>query len=205
MEFKLKLDALKQQIASFEEKYIKHHLPADPSEDPEEYDLDVKSYFILSHAAFEEYFESIALKVVSIAEEKWILHKTPTKTAMAIFLFTNIKFKIPDDDEPLEDNLFNIFRKQFGECKRKFSNDITKNHGCSPKYLKKILLPAGIDFQPDTNALNSFTQLARNRGQYAHKGSARNILVPEDALDFVNDCLEFAEKIQIELSIEFNE
>ncbi len=204
MEFKPKLEALKRQIANFEEKYIKPHLPPDPLADPEEYDLDVKSYLILAHAALEEYFESIALKVVSLAEAKWIHSQTPTRTAMTIFLLYGVKFEIPFDDEALTDSLFNIIRKHFGECKRKFSTSIHDNHGCSPKYLKKILLPAGIDFQPEPKALSSLVQLGKNRGEYAHKGSARNIMAPEHAKEFVNDCLEFAEKIQIKVSSEWN-
>ena len=45
------LDKLGIYLLELEYKYISNHV--DPFEDPEEYKLDVRSYCVLSHAAFE--------------------------------------------------------------------------------------------------------------------------------------------------------
>lgn len=45
------LDKLELYLLELEEKYIDIH--DDPLEDPDKYKLDVRSYCVLSHAAFE--------------------------------------------------------------------------------------------------------------------------------------------------------
>jgi hypothetical protein len=39
-------------------------------------------------------------------------------------------------------------------------------------------------------------QLAKERGTFAHKGAARKVVSPEDAKNYVNDCLELCRDIK---------
>lgn len=59
-----KYKELESYIVELEQTFIAKHIPAKPEATPENYMFDVKSYCILSYAALEEYFETIALKVM---------------------------------------------------------------------------------------------------------------------------------------------
>ena len=61
------LDKLELYLLELEEKYIDTH--DDPLEDPDKYKLDVRSYCVLSHAAFEEFVENICLYTLNEIEE----------------------------------------------------------------------------------------------------------------------------------------
>ena len=63
------LDKLELYLLELEDKYIDIH--KDPFENPEEYKLDVRSYCVLSHAAFEEFVENICLFTLNEIEEKF--------------------------------------------------------------------------------------------------------------------------------------
>jgi len=57
-------DDLKKHIELLEKTFISPFIPAEPSTTPDKYEHHVKAYCILCHAAFEEYFETIALSVM---------------------------------------------------------------------------------------------------------------------------------------------
>ena len=80
--------------------------------------------------------------------------------------------------------------------KSSFSKNIHANHGASPKYIRKLLVPVGIDFNPDANTKNSIIKLAKSRGDYAHKGRVSRVMSPEDAEKIVADYLAFSETIR---------
>jgi len=78
--------------------------------------------------------------------------------------------------------------------RKRFSKDVYNNQGISLKYLRRLLI--AIDIKDDVNLLNSLRRLASERGQYAHKRLIKNILSPEDAKNYVGDCLELCEDIK---------
>lgn len=191
--------ALKDEINELEEQFIKAFIPADPSVGPNEYGHPVKAYCILCHAAFEEYFEEVALKVMTFSVTHW-LNKThtvkTTETLMTLACYYGLKFKIDEDEKNLETPIRDYLRKIFEEVKRKFSKDIIENHGISIKYLRKILLPVAVDIKKDVTLLNSLQKLASERGAYAHKRIIQKVLTPEDAKKLVEDCLKLCEDVK---------
>ena len=82
--------------------------------------------------------------------------------------------------------------------KSELSNYATQeNHGIDIKYLRKLLLPIGIDVPRDAKDLAPLDTLKNVRGTYAHS-YARIIkpLAPEDAEKAVDDVLEMVTKIK---------
>ncbi len=70
-DFENLLKELKKHIEDLQKTFIDAFIPTDPSTGPEEYEHQVRAYCILCHAAFEEYFENIALKVMSLSLNEW--------------------------------------------------------------------------------------------------------------------------------------
>ena len=88
----------------------------------------------------------------------------------------------------------------FDRIKSLYSKEVFDNHGISLKYLKSLLIPLSIDIPRDANKLNSLQQLVNARGRYAHKfidnPKINNEIEPEDARNYVNDCLAFFDEIK---------
>lgn len=66
---------LKAYVTQLTERFIDKYIPAVPSMSPADYELDVKAYCILSHAAFEEFIEGIALDLTNYATDQWLNHR----------------------------------------------------------------------------------------------------------------------------------
>lgn len=184
-------------ILDLQKEFIDSFIPAEPSVEPLEYIHKVKAYCILAHAAFEEYFENISLKIMNKSIEDWYNSRRYNDTLVAMVATYGIKLKIDTDENNDETQIFDYLRNCFEDCKRKFSRDVYDNHGISLKYLRCLLTPVAIDIKPDINLLNSLSKLAIERGEYAHKRiTRRTILPPEDAKHYVEDCLKLCEDIK---------
>ena len=70
-EFEKLLTELREDIQELEETFIRRFIN-DRMTEPDEYEHHVKAYCVLCHAAFEKYFESIALKVMHRCLDEWI-------------------------------------------------------------------------------------------------------------------------------------
>lgn len=183
-------------LQEYEERFIKPYMPTDPSVGPSIYELDVKAYCLLSHAAFEDFFESVALNLMSLSIKKWISSKDVTDTLLMLLCSYGLKLEISSEDKAEEVTVYDRIRLLSEEVKRRFSNDIHGNHGISPKYLRSLLVPIAIDFNLEANASNSLQKLSQERGEYAHKGFVKRSLAPEDAFKHVQDCLALAENVK---------
>lgn len=51
-----------------------------------------------------------------------------------------------------------------------------------------MFVPLAIDIINDENIMNSLNQLSKARGKYAHKRT-KSVISPEDAKNYVQDCL----------------
>lgn len=192
---------LVSRLKEYEQRFLKSHIPGKFAVGPEEYELDVKAYCLLSHAAFEEFFEQVALHVMKCAVEAWTEHRQATDVAIMLLTRYGLTYGLPDKDSDVlrdQSSVFDHIRRMLNQAKARFSKEIYNNHGMSPKYLVNLLTPVGIDFSPDPNTYNSLTQLAKQRSSYAHKGLRPDVMPPEDALNYVSDCLRFAEEIKNE-------
>ncbi len=91
----------------------------------------------------------------------------------------------------------------FDKIKRKFSTDVHNNHGISLKYLRNLLIPVAINIKEDVKLKGSLQKLASERGEYAHRRLIKTVLAPEDARDYVTDCLEFCEDVKTKAESKF--
>ncbi len=184
-------------IEGLEKSYLTKYL-ADATASPNDYDLDVKSYCILCHAAFEEFVETIALKVMDNTIENFVTSHIISEPLVSLMHFKSTGESYLNKAE--EENKIEIItsydyiRNKLLEIKERFSKEIFNNHGVSLKYIKQLLMPVAIDIPNDPNLLNSLKKLANERGAYADKlrdkGSIRKSISPENAKEFVEDCIK---------------
>ena len=176
-------------------RFISRFLPADPATPPSDYELDVKAFCVLSHAQIEEFIETLALKAMAHSHNEWMSNKRLTAPIVSVAIQLKLAKQIDVEKKDIE-TVYSLLLETFDQAKRSFSHEIFSNHGISIKYLKNIVLRLGIDLPQDPNLLNSLEQLSKARGEYAHHGRTRTILSPEDANQYVADCLRICKKVQ---------
>lgn len=195
-----KIDKLYNDLSGYikgiEDTFINPFIPADPAITANDYMYQVKAYCVLAHAAFEEYFEQVSLRVMTKSIENYIYHKKINESLLLLIGCYNEKIEIDTEEKNPESRTFDLVRKLFDILTVKHSKEINDNHGTSIKYLRNILIPVAIDILDDINTKNSLTQLSYERGTYAHKFSAKRIVPPEDAIQYVFDCLALSEDIR---------
>ena len=190
------LDKLELYLLELEDKYIDIH--RDPLENPEAYKLDVRSYCVLSHAAFEEFVENVCLYALNEIEDKFVNTQRISYSTLCLLHFNGNNKTIDDDSWNDNDRIYDYLLAQLKSIKSIFSKYIVnQNHGVGVKYLKKLLIPLGLYTPLDIKHLTSLDNLTQYRGGYAHT-SHRNIrsLAPEDAKTYIRDVYE----IMIELA-----
>lgn len=190
------LDKLELYLLELEDKYIDIH--RDPLENPEAYKLDVRSYCVLSHAAFEEFVENVCLYALNEIEDKFVNTQRISYSTLCLLHFNGNNKTIDDDSWNDNDRIYDYLLAQLKSIKSVFSKYIVnQNHGVGVKYLKKLLIPLGLYTPLDIKHLTSLDNLTQYRGGYAHT-SHRNIrsLAPEDTKTYIRDVYE----IMIELA-----
>lgn len=187
---------LTSHVAELTKKFILPYIPADPSIAPEIYAHDVKAYCMLSHAAFEEFFEGVALSVTDCAINQWLSKRKVSDVLITLLCCHGAKMKIDDDETSLERKPFDYLRPLVENAKVYFAKEVHKNHGVSILYLRGLLVPVAIEISQDPNWLNSLSKLAEGRGSYAHKGRVKTVLVPEDARRYVEDVLALCNDVR---------
>jgi hypothetical protein len=184
---------VKQLESIYLSKYI-----ADKTSSPKDFDNDVKSFCILSHAALEEFSETIAITVMDKTVENFITNHKISEPLVSLMHFksngASYLSKSEDDDKIEILTSYDYIRLKLLEIKERFSKEVFNNHGVSLKYLKQLLMPVSIDIINDVTLLNSLKLLAKERGSYAHKflekGSVKKSIAPEAASTIVSDCLK---------------
>jgi len=190
---------LKIYVATLEDRFIKQYIPVDPEIGPGEYEISVKAYCLLSHAAIEEYVEEVVLKIMQRSIDDWTTKRKIVDGLLTLISYYGLRLKIDEGED--ETKIYDYLRKILKEAKEKFSHDIEKNHGIGIANLRQLLLPVGIDIKQDENIKNSIKKLASERGLYAHyqrgdRKGAKKVLSPEDAKNYVDDCLNLCEDIK---------
>jgi RiboL-PSP-HEPN len=186
---------LKSHLDGLEEKFIKTFLGVSTA-DPNDYDLFVRAYCVLSHAALEEYLEGVALYVMQRSVEDFIFRREVKDTLLTLTAYLGLKLEVDENESVDETKAFDKLRTLLEDAKTKFSRSVHRNQGISVKYLRKLLCPVAVDIKQDTNLKNSLMQLAKERGTFAHQRAARKVISPEDAKNFVGDCLELCKDIK---------
>lgn len=187
---------LEAYVTELARKFVDGYIPADPGTPPDTYAHDVKAYCILSHAAFEEFIEGVALGLTDYATEQWLSQRKVSDVIIALLCWHGAKMKIDDDDNSPETIPFDYLRPLIENAKASFSKEVNRNHGVSILYLRSLLIPVAIEITQDANQLNSLKKLAEGRGDYAHKGRGKGVLVPEDAKHYVQDVLALCDDVR---------
>lgn len=157
-------------------------------------ELDLRSYCVLSHAAFEEFAENMSLKVLDEITKNFANTK---QISVGLIMLLHIKGS-PEDIDKI-DLLYDYILEKLKDIKSSFSKEIaTNNHGVSLKYLKRMFIPIGIDIPNDSRLISSLDQLAKYRGDFAHKFSSKKIKTipsPLDLVSYVSDITEMMGEI----------
>lgn len=192
-----KYNDLENYILELMIKYIAPH--KDPLENPNDYKLDVNSFCILCHAAFEEFLEDVTLYSIDRIEREFNSKIRKISYATICLLhFDEHPLGLTEDKKWESNNLSDYLSEKLSERKSELSKYATKeNHGIDIKYLRKLLLPIGIDVPRDLKELGSLNTLKNIRGTYAHSFARINKpLSPEDAMNAVFDVSEMVTKIK---------
>ena len=193
-----KVTELEDRLLDIEIKFFSTH--TNPLESPDAYALDVQSYAVLCHAAFEDFAESICVMMMDHIEN---CMTSKLEYSKATLCFLHFDFGLPAlcvDKWNQGDKLFNYITKQIRERKSKLSEyAMIRNHGVNIKYLQSLFLPIGLEL-PAGNARNSLNRLADIRGFYAHafsptRPNAVNIVAPQTTVDYVMDVLEYMKDV----------
>lgn len=157
-------------------------------------ELDLRSYCVLSHAAFEEFAENMSLKVLDEITKNFANNK---QISVGLIMLLHIKGS-PEDIDKI-DLLYDYILEKLKDIKSSFSKEIaTNNHGVSLKYLKRMFIPIGIDIPNNSRLISSLDQLAKYRGDFAHKFSSKKIKTipsPLDLVSYVSDITEMMGEI----------
>ncbi|HEX4374217.1 MAG TPA: HEPN domain-containing protein [Puia sp.] len=185
--------ALKEHIDALEKKFIEHHLAVAGIAAPDSYDLDIRAFCVLSHAAFEQFVEDICVGLAQDAISAWLYNHCCSQPLLALMAFQCDCLTI-DSDPKISFSMH--IRLASDKARTTFSNYLqTQNHGVSAKYLRYMLLSVGLDMPDNSIWLGSLEQLAKERGNLAHKSHVKKIPSPKDAQDWVQDCVKMLKKI----------
>ena len=150
-------------------------------------ELDLRSYCVLSHAAFEEFAETVATYALEQIVTRFVSNQEICLGLCTILHFSSIKAESTDNVNIVYDYIMNALK----DIKSTMSTEKRKNnHGTSMKYLKKMLVPLGVSIPNDTTLLGSLEQLAGQRGAFAHNFSSlriTNVPSPLDLTTYVTD------------------
>lgn len=195
---------LKAEITRIEKRFLSRYFPVNPEQTSQDFEYDVKSYCILAHASFEEFLEMVAEEILSQVQAEFLTKKISMATAALLLTYaTNWK---QDEAGGTIVACFDAVRNAIDTCKKKHSITLKDNHGFDQKYMLKVLNPVGLNVPADEPKLNSVSKLASARGSFAHTRSknamygdykrANTPLSPEDAKNYVSDCLHICEMIR---------
>src|SRR6185436_7360169 len=92
-------NGLSGYISELESKFVDAFLPADPATPPSAYAHDVKAFCVLSHAAFEEFVESVVLTVAAHAVDQWTSARKVNDVIPALLAWHGAKLKIDENEK----------------------------------------------------------------------------------------------------------
>ncbi|WP_139362313.1 HEPN domain-containing protein [Hymenobacter sp. CRA2] len=193
-------DDLFKSLVELENKFVVAHAK-NPLAAPNDYDLDVKAYCVLAHAAFEEYIEQVGIIVAKAIVENY-KYRQVVNDALLMLVHSQASYISLYKEGPPEsiDTVFDYLRNKLEELVENFEKSIDRSHGFGYKYVDKVLVPLAIDLTKDSTLLASYKSLTKERGAYAHKRNQYGVfyrsIAPEKAQDIVGDCLLICDDIR---------
>lgn len=198
-EVKSSVKTLEDRLLDVEMQFISSH--TNPTEPADKYALDVQSYAVLCHAAFEEFAENLCLRVLDDIEERWVNKKQFSLATLCLLHFDIESSSHTIDKWTDSTRYYDYVKDEIHDRKGKLSKyALVNNHGVGIKYLHSLFLPIGLDMPQDVNEKNSLEQLVKMRGFYAHahtstRSNAVTIPSPQSAVQNVEDVLSYMNKM----------
>lgn len=112
---------------------------------------------LLCHAELEDYFESVALKLLTIAEKKWIEKKIANYNLSSLFIWHD-RIDKNDTNDTKASMIIADYRKE-----------IKSNHGIKEENIKKLFGPLGYKIDDfDSTFISTLSSFGALRGETAH-------------------------------------
>ena len=112
---------------------------------------------LLCHAELEDYFESVALKLLTIAEKKWIEKKIANYNLSSLFIWHD-RIDKNDTNDTKASMIIADYRKE-----------IKSNHGIKEETIKKLFGPLGYKIDDfDATFISTLSSFGALRGETAH-------------------------------------
>lgn len=193
---KKKYDDLEDHVLELLFRFIEPH--KDPLQKPDVYNLDVHSFCILCHAAFEEFLEDITIFSVDKIEKEFKNKPRRFSYATLCLLHFDEHQKSLSGDDSWPDVFNDYLSERISDRKKELSKyAMHENHGIDIKYLRKLLQPIGIEVPSNPIETSALSKLKDIRGAYAHSYARhKNPLSPEDAEKIVFDVLGMIERVK---------
>jgi hypothetical protein len=164
---------LERRVEELKKTFIEDFINKDTlSMNKKEVEL-ARAYRVLVHAELEAYFESIAIKLLKKATDKWKKNRKANITIIALLA----RFKAVDKSKEKSKNIdMKINKKESLDTKiNRILSDfqkevINKNHGIKETNITNMLMPLGMEKDDIDSALMSMLDtFGSNRGETAHK------------------------------------
>lgn len=112
---------------------------------------------LLCHAEFEDYFESVALRLLNTAEKKWLERKVANYNLSSVFIW----------HEKIDKNGTNETKVRM--IIADFRKEIKSNHGIKEDNIKKLFGPLGYKIDDfDAMFISTLSSFGALRGETAH-------------------------------------
>lgn len=152
-------------LPSTESDELQNHPGAD--------DFETRSFSVLAHAAFEQFFEDVAVNFGANLLNHWQTGKLMDRELIAcigcIVASAGNFLVIETDESKVQEAPVHQFSKIFRKQIIHFRNAIDDNNGASLKYLRKMFGSLGLNIDPDPSTQSALALIARNRGTFAHR------------------------------------
>ncbi len=187
--------ALTRAVKEYEGRFLSAYLGSPPelAAPSRAEELDVAAYAVLTHGALENFVEGVALWVLDRSVANWTMKKRVTRSTASLLLF-QVSPGISDTPTSIFDNL----RSSLAEAKEAVSKRIHENNGVTPRHLRELFYPLGVDVPTDAVQTASVELLVGIRHQWAHqyRYGAKVVKPAKDVQLAVTDCIKFADDLR---------
>ena len=192
-------------VGALRGKFLSAHL-INPTVKDEDFRLDVNSFLIMLHAAFEEFIETTVKFNLQAAKLHFKRSGLISPAVFSLLHFSARKFNCSDKGDK---SFYLYVCDVIDDVYKSFEEIIDSNHGTSKRHLQNILPYAAIDMPDDPALISSISRLCNARGTWAHKfqvdrDTAHQIISPQRAGEIAEDVVTFSKIIfsNVVLSIE---
>lgn len=188
------LRALKKTIDELEAHFLKPYLTTPTLGAPKrEETLQVGAYVVLAHGALENFVEGVALWVLAKVVSNWTAKKRASRSTASALLYQAAPAIDPGSKVTIYDNL----RDALTAANKALSHAIRENNGITPKHLKQLFFPLGVDVPGNPVLTGSLESLITMRHFWAHqyRHGVAVVKTAADARLAVGDCVKFAEEL----------